>query len=274
VIAPIARAAKDRDLPVVCGWIGMCFRCRAGCAPARARPAASLTASERQRIADYVASAGRLFVSGSELAWALDLHGSAEERDFYRNVVRARYAEDDSETYQVTAIAGPYLGLPAFGFGDLGPGSYDADYPDTLEPDAAGSAVLDHAGGIGGHAAVASGPDEDGARIIAFGFPFETIEGASVRRDVMARTLAYFDVQPEPIGPGGRGNGGAAGQNGGSVDGGGGPHGANDPDDEADDTAACACRTPGRTSHSDLELTLLVLAVATARTRRRMPSMR
>lgn len=166
-----------------------------------------INAAARAAIGAYVAAGGRMFVSGSEVGWAMDWLGSDEERAFYNDVLRAIYVGDDAETWDVVGVEGPYGGVATVHFGDPSPGSYDAEWPDQLDPGAGGAVALDYAGGSGGHAAVTF---RDGdARGVVFGFPFETIAGAERRAEVMARTLTFLEIEPEDFPDAGTGDGGS-----------------------------------------------------------------
>jgi len=221
--------------------------------------------TERAAIGQYVAGGGRIFVSGSELAWTLDLHGEATEQSFYRDVLKTLYAEDDSETYGVQAIDGPYAGMSPFRFDDEGPGSYDAEYPDTLTPGEGATAVLEYDGGIGGVAAILwlGGPDQ--GAVVNFGFPFETISGSETRIEIMRRTLEQFGVEEEvPIGSGAGGGdrgGAGAGDGGNGANAGADGHGPRPSD--------CTCMSAGRASPPPLAVFGLALLALCARASRR-----
>jgi MYXO-CTERM domain-containing protein len=162
-----------------------------------------LSAAQREAIGRLLTGGGALFVSGSEIGWALGSRGSAEEQAFFRDVFHAGFAVDDAQTYAVRAVDGPYDGL-SFTFDDPLRGSYDADFPDTFTAGEGAAAALEYDGGIGGIAAVtwSSGAGDRG---VLFGFPFETIVGRETRRDVMARTLAWFEIAEDPAGDAGCG---------------------------------------------------------------------
>lgn len=188
--------------------------------------------AERAAIAAFVAGGGGLFVSGSEIGWALEDRGLAP--GFVADVLRAAFVADDAGTYGVVAAGEPFDGLAALAFDDRGPGGYDAEFPDVWAPaDGSGAVVALRYDG-GGGAAIAWRDPTGGARTLTFGFPFETISGESARADVMARALAFFGVDPDPppIGPdagAGAGADAGAGGSGGEV------------------TAGCGCRaTSGR----------------------------
>lgn len=203
-----------------------------------------LGAAARAALTAYLAGGGRLFVSGSEIGWAMDFLGLPEEQAFYRDVLHTTYVGDDAETYDVAALEGPYGGLQPFSFGDPARGAYDPEWPDVLDPGAGAAVALDYVGGAGGHAAIIWGGAGPGERGVVFGFPFETIEGADRRAEVMDRTLAYLAVEDEPqapdAGPGG--------------------------DDPA---GGCGCRAAGHAGGSGLVWAAALLAALDLRRRRR-----
>ncbi len=150
----------------------------------------TLDATERTLIESFLGSGGALFLSGAEVGWHLDYQGG--DPTFYNDVLRADYAGDDAETYQVAPVTGSiFEGLDAFRFD--APGMYDADYPDLITPTNGSTAALSYSGGLEGTAAV----QYDGAvgceRLVYFGFPFETI-WPDQRPAVMERVLDFLGL--------------------------------------------------------------------------------
>jgi len=157
-------------------------------------PDETLDATERALVRAFLDGGGALFLSGTEVGWHLDYLGA--DPDFYNTYLRADYAGDDADTYEVAPVAGSIFdGLSSFRFD--APGEYDADYPDQLTPFNGSTAALVYQGGAGGVAAVQYA---DGCRrLVYFGFPFETIR-PEARADVMARVMDFLDecVVQEP----------------------------------------------------------------------------
>lgn len=157
----------------------------------------SLSATERDLLRAYLSAGRALFISGSEYAW--DLEALGRDPDFLHNTLATDYVADDAATYQVRpAGAGIFAGL-----GDLSfdaPEEYDVDYPDVLAPYTASGAqvALTYVGGsaAGQAAAIQSAlatPSGPGCyRVLALGFPFETIRPAQ-RAQVMERALDFLD---------------------------------------------------------------------------------
>ncbi len=158
-----------------------------------------LDPDERAAVTDYLAGGGRLFLSGSEIGWALAYSGSAEEQAFFHDVLHTVYVADDADTYLFDGIGGVFDDLGELDFADFGAGSYDAEYPDVFDPAEGSGAepVLAYPDGVGGNAAI-WWQEPGGARLMVMGFPFETIAGAEARAEVMARILSGFDIGPDP----------------------------------------------------------------------------
>jgi N-acetylmuramoyl-L-alanine amidase len=149
----------------------------------------TFSTSEQALVSAFLDGGGRLFVSGAEIGWDLDYRGSAGDRAFYNNYLKASYVGDDAGTYQVgAAVGGIFAGL-AFSFDDGTHGTYDADYPDQIAPSGGSTVDLTYQGGSGGNA----GLEYAGTyRLVHFGFPFEAIYPAAARQQVMCRITNFL----------------------------------------------------------------------------------
>jgi N-acetylmuramoyl-L-alanine amidase len=159
----------------------------------------------RDALARYLAGGGRLLFSGAEIGYALGLLGDGAEQAFLRDVLRVVYVADGSQSRAVRGRAAPYLELPtaAFGLSDDVHG-YVVAAPDVLGAGVGADVALVYgdsggAGGNGEGAAIAWGAAAPGARGLVLGFPFETIAGAEARAAVMAKSLAFLGVEPDPM---------------------------------------------------------------------------
>ncbi|UCG17214.1 MAG: lamin tail domain-containing protein [Phycisphaerales bacterium] len=146
-------------------------------------------ATEQSLVIAYLNSGGNLFVSGAEIAWDLVYQGSSSDQSFYNNYLKADYASDDANTYDVTVTPGSIFdGIGAFSF-DNGTLLYDAEHPDMLNTYGGSTSALSYSGGTGGTAGVVY----DGSfKVVNFGFPFETITSAAAREDIMERIIGFF----------------------------------------------------------------------------------
>jgi N-acetylmuramoyl-L-alanine amidase len=151
-------------------------------------PDQTLDPAERSLIHGFLEDDGALFLSGTEVGY--HLVGQGADPIFYNEMLHAGYAGDDAGTYDVEPAPGSVFdGLGQFAFDS--PGTYDADYPDRLSPLNGSRAALTYSGGLGGAAGIEWA---DGcARLVYFGFPFETI-APSARGGVMERALTLLGL--------------------------------------------------------------------------------
>ncbi len=156
----------------------------------------TLSGTEQGLLGTFLDGGGALFISGAEIGWDLDYLGSAGDRSFYNNYLRADYVGDDAGTYQVAPVPGSIFdGLPSFRFDAAG--MYDADYPDVIAPVNGSTAALTYSGGTGGVAAVQYG--NGCRRLVHFGFPFEVIH-PDHRAAVMGRVMDFLGLcLPPPV---------------------------------------------------------------------------
>lgn len=160
----------------------------------------TFSAAEQTLVTSYLTGGGRLFVSGSEIGWDLDraTGPTTGDRSFYNGSLRTDYVSDDAGTYVVSPVAGGiFAGLSNVSF-DSRMTIYDAQFPDVIQPMAGSGATvaLNYSGGLGGGAAVqwSDAGNPNGARVVSFAFPFETIASATDRAAVMGRVLDFFQT--------------------------------------------------------------------------------
>lgn len=166
----------------------------------------TFNATEQALVETFISGGGDLFVSGAETAYDLDLKDNG--RDFYRSNFGATYAADDAGTYSASPDGcGIFSGLGVFTFSDgaqfssLDSETYDVAFPDVLTPQSDSSVALRYGGPTGGVAAIEKVGTNGAGNVVNLGFPFETIEGASVRSALMNRVLGFFDVEPPTESP-------------------------------------------------------------------------
>jgi hypothetical protein len=159
----------------------------------------TFNSAAQAKVAAFLAAGGQLFVSGAEVAWDLDRASgpSTADRNFLHNQLHASLVNntnDDSGVYTFTPALGSIFAGDASGaFDDGSQGIYCVGYPDALTPTGTGAAAaLNYPGYSGGAAAVCYNGSAGGGKVVYFGFPFETINSASVRNACMADVLKYF----------------------------------------------------------------------------------
>ncbi|MFH0879807.1 MAG: glycosyl hydrolase family 18 protein [Lentisphaerota bacterium] len=153
---------------------------------------------EQAQVAAFLSFGQRLFVSGAELAWDLDHLGSAADKLFMTNLLRAGYSRDDAGTNRVTGKAGGILeGVGTGAFDDGSGPTYGVEYPDVLTPQA-GAVAAQAYGSSSSGADTAAVQYSNQYKTVVCGYPFETLDTESARTGMMARVLAFFgDAEEE-----------------------------------------------------------------------------
>ena len=163
----------------------------------------TFSAAEQTLVTAFLNAGRNLFVSGSEIAYDLGAMGSAADKAFLTNQLRAAYAADGSGVYQATGKSGSlFAGLGSFAF-DNGTGpTYNVNSADVLSPAGTPASV----------AALVYGTAESGTaiaglqfsntwRAVTLGIPFETILSETTRNTLMARVVNFFGAaaQDAPV---------------------------------------------------------------------------
>jgi hypothetical protein len=166
----------------------------------------TFSSTEQLRVTAFLNAGGRLFLSGSEIAWDLGRNSgpTAADRSFLQNQLHATLngdTNDDAGTYSFAAAAGGIFAGDAAGQFDNGSaGIYEVRSPDVLTPVGSNAVVaLQYSGGLPGAAAIQNSDPVIGSRIVYFGFPFETVTSAASRESLMFDVLAFFGVIPAPV---------------------------------------------------------------------------
>ncbi|MFN4111842.1 MAG: T9SS type A sorting domain-containing protein, partial [Ignavibacteria bacterium] len=153
---------------------------------------------EQNIIKQYLRNGGNIFISGSEIGYDLSANGSASDRDFYNNYLKAKYVEDNAGSYIVYGEGGTIFQNLNFYYGIVSQGApYNEDYPDAIDT-LNGSQILLRYGnnkiaGIGYKGLFPGGTKT--SKLVYIGFPFETIINSQARKDLMSAIFNYFDLQ-------------------------------------------------------------------------------
>ncbi len=165
----------------------------------------SFTPAEQNYIATYLQHGGYLFTSGSEIGYDLSGAGSAADKLFYSNYLKARYisdAPDNTASIYYSSIVSP-LGTSIFGVKDTvnfdngTHGTYNVNYPDAIAPINGATADLHYNTSIDTeyacihYAGVFNGGTKTG-KLVYMSYPFETIYPAATRDTVMKDILIFF----------------------------------------------------------------------------------
>lgn len=152
--------------------------------------------AEQALIRDYLEGGGRLFISGSEVAWDLDAQGSSADETFLRNYLKASYQSDDSQNYEINGVDGTSFAGLQLSYDDGNDGVYEEDYPDAFTPVNGSIPVLRYENNL--IAAVAYtglfGNGSETGKVVLLGIPFETIYNADQRFELTRALLDYFSL--------------------------------------------------------------------------------
>ncbi len=164
----------------------------------------TFSTAEQASVKAFLQSGGKLFVSGSEIAWDLGYKGTTSDKDFLNNYLKVKYVADApngsaSTTYQAEGLVGTvFASFPSIPFDNGTHGSINVLWPDVISPvpGAVGCAKyvnLDTSGGFSGVSYQGYFPSgtKPGMSIV-LGFPFETVYPQSLRSQLLGRILGYF----------------------------------------------------------------------------------
>ncbi|MCK4577578.1 MAG: T9SS type A sorting domain-containing protein [Candidatus Marinimicrobia bacterium] len=176
---------------------------------------ASLDGTEQALVADYLQSGGKLLISGSEIGYDLADPGTAADRVFYGDYLKAEYITDRTLdnfgdiSYIIEPENGSLIaGLAPFSYDDGSHGAYNVDWPDGIKP--VGDAKLvaryknvDYTamGGAGISYAGKFGTSTIDGSLIYLAVGFEAIYPATARDSLMARFMSFFQVQADTTAP-------------------------------------------------------------------------
>ncbi|MDX9777826.1 MAG: T9SS type A sorting domain-containing protein, partial [bacterium] len=156
---------------------------------------------EQDSIKSYLNGGGKLFVSGSEIGWDLDNRGSAEDKAFIYEYLKAAYAEDDAGNYSVSGAAGTvFEGLQlAYSQDGSHSGTFPEDYPDVLSTKN-GSVIALKYGNSKSAAVSYEGTAPAGTvpgKVMVMGFPFETITTPFSKSELAGFVLRFMGYEIE-----------------------------------------------------------------------------
>jgi hypothetical protein len=161
---------------------------------------------EQNIIKSYLQDGGKLFISGSELAWDLDYRGSSIDKNFIWNYLKSRYIADapnnsSSTYYEASVLENSFFeGIPLFNFDNGDNGTINVKWPDVIKGINGGKPFLQYSGfdtTYGSAGIFYEGLFPDGTsegKIVIMGFPFETIYPEEIRNQLMEKIISFFDL--------------------------------------------------------------------------------
>ncbi len=159
--------------------------------------------SEQDYVEAFLDGGGKLFVSGSEIAWDLDHKGSSSDKAFFANYLKADYIADAPNNqanthYKATGIEGLlFENVGTIDFDNGTHGTYNVSYPDVIGGVNGAVSCLHYYNLSSASAGIAyrgTFPQGDAVGALVYlGFPFETIYPQSKRFEMMENILNFFE---------------------------------------------------------------------------------
>ncbi len=159
--------------------------------------------SEQTLVSSYLQQGGKLFTSGSEIAWDLDFSGTVTDKSFFANYLKASYVSDapnnQASTWykSVNETSNSIFNFTDTIYFDNGTnGTYNVDYPDVITPINGGVSTLQftnlntNKSGIYFSGLFPSGTVA--GKLVYLTFPFETIYNSTKRTSLMNDILTFF----------------------------------------------------------------------------------
>jgi len=167
----------------------------------------TFSTTEQESIKVYLKNGGKLFVSGSEIAWDLDYKGSAGDKDFFYNYLKSQYVNDapngqSAVYYQAEPISGSIFdGTGTISFDNGTQGTINVKYPDVITGINGGINCLQYSGLTNQFAGTYfEGMFPSGitaGKVLCVGFPFETIYPETARDLFLNKVISFFN---RPVG--------------------------------------------------------------------------
>jgi len=150
----------------------------------------TFNAKEQAMVKKYLENGGALFVSGAEIGWDLGYKGTADDKAFYNNYLKANYVSDDADSKTVNGAANTLFSGISFNIGQTMP----VDYPDEISPYGGSALCIQYDNNKGAGIAYAGkfGTSTIDGKVINLGFPLETTADDTVFSTVITKALAYF----------------------------------------------------------------------------------
>jgi murein DD-endopeptidase MepM/ murein hydrolase activator NlpD len=147
--------------------------------------------AEQALVKAYLENGGRLFVSGSEIAWDLGAKGSANDIAFLKDYLKAQYAGDASEYYQADGASKSIFEGIRFEYGSA---PYTEDFPDYITAASGSIPALVYGNGriAGVQYAGTFGNSAQIGKVIYLAFPFETISSETAQQEIVRKALSFL----------------------------------------------------------------------------------
>ncbi len=154
----------------------------------------TFNAYEQNKVKDYLSNGGKLFTTGAEIGWDLDHKGSASDKSFYNDYLKAKYVSDGAKgRAPANGISGTSFGGVKLDFSQV----YEEDFPDVIAGTQGATSILKYnEGSVAGIAYKGKiGGGSNDAAVVTLGFALETVKDIWQIRTFFEKLLLYFDTK-------------------------------------------------------------------------------
>lgn len=150
----------------------------------------TFSGQEQTLLKSYLESGGNLFASGSEIGWDLYNKGTASDKLFFNQYLKAAYINDNANSKIVNGETGSFLASETFNFGQ----TYTVGSPDEISINGGSSVALRYSNNkiAGVHYSGTFGTSPAPGKVIYFSFPLETTASDASFNSVMRKVMEYF----------------------------------------------------------------------------------
>lgn len=152
----------------------------------------SFSTAEQEIIKNYLKGGGKLFITGSEIAWDLDQNGTATDKSFFNNYLKAQYIADNPtpNVASVIGVQNSFFDNMNFSFGQV----YPDDSPDVINPINGSVPILKYnETQIAAHSFEGTFPEgtQEG-KLVYIGFGVESISDLNIRNEIIQKISEFF----------------------------------------------------------------------------------
>ncbi len=148
--------------------------------------------TEQKLVADYLKKGGKLFVTGSEIAWDLDKKGSSSDKSFFSTFFKSKYISDGIEDNNpAKGISFDFENI-VLDFGAI----YPEDYPDVIVGISGAKPTFKYRdGSTAGIAYKGTFYGDKSGALVYLGFPLETVADQEQLKVFFHKLLKFFDTK-------------------------------------------------------------------------------
>jgi cell wall-associated NlpC family hydrolase len=159
----------------------------------------TFSSAEQSLVRSYLQSGKKLFVTGSEVGYDLSSNGSAADKTFYADYLKAVYKADNAGSTVVQGVSGGIYDGFNFNLGQL----YVENSPDEIDAGNGSTVCMRYANGkVGGvQYAGTFGGSSGSSRMVYLSFALETAANDTAFNGMIGKTVNFLENRPNAVVP-------------------------------------------------------------------------